>query len=280
MKKPTSENLTKRLAQYGALSAAVIGVTEMNSQNIVHVDLSPNYFNGGIDSVDGTPFYPLNFDSNSLIDFSFRGLGSVSHPIAEITASPGFNSFLADSSGFPLYLNYSDPINSMPSSSAWVNAYPYGLLNASSCFNGYGNSNWCDNKTNKYLGLRFKIGTETHYGWVKLDINASGSRFTIKEYAYVEQADIGLTAGLTTLGVENASISKIKIVSSNKTIKLYNLPEQTQYQVFSITGQLALKGTTSGKTDVINATSESKGIYFIELKDTESNTVMRKKIVL
>ena len=45
-----------------------------------------------------------------------------------------------------------------------------------------------------YLGVKFKIGAETHYGWVKL--NVSPSQATIISYAYETTADMGINAPL------------------------------------------------------------------------------------
>ena len=244
----------------------------MNGQSIIHVDLAPNYIDGGIDAV--TPTHWINFNSDSLNDFRFNGLSA---PAVVIDASGGSNAFLGNDGTFKyaLALNDMDPINS--SQNTWFNAsVNSGVLNFISCF---AFSQWCG-VNDKYLGIRFRIGTGFHYGWVKLDVNASGSSFTIKEYAYVDTPNIGLTAGQSTLGIEDASVSKVKIVASNKSIKLYNLPEHTQYQVFNITGQSVLNGKTSNQTHMIEAYEVSSGIYFIELKDTETSAVLRKKIVI
>jgi len=273
MKKPTSSLLAKRLTQYSALSVAIAGVTDGNSQTIVHVDLSPNYIDGGIDAT--TPSTWLNLNSDSLSDFYFQGLSA---PGAIVKADPGSNSFLADNYGYPFALNDLDPINS--SQASWFNAYTnIGVLDVGSCFGGYGLSHWCG-ANNQYLGVRFKIGAETHYGWVKLDVNDSGSSFTIKEYAYVEEADTGLTAGQMPLGVDDHSFSKIRVVGLNKSIGLYNLPESSNYAGYNMTGNEVLKGSTDQHDYVIEVPALSSGIYIVELSDANSNAVLRKKVVL
>ena len=274
MKKPTSL-LAKRLTQYGALSVAIAGVTDGNSQTIVHVDLSPNYFNGGIDSVDGTPTYQLDFNSDSIIDFSIKGLSFYGIPIAEVIANPGSNSFLGDTIyGYPMALTGIETIDSMQ---PWYNANSVGVLNINSC--AIGRSHWCG-VNDKYLGLRFNFNAGLHYGWVKLDVNASGSSFTIKEYAYVVEPNTGLTAGQLPLGIDDHSFSKIKVVALNKSISLYNLPESSNYAVYTMTGKEILKGSTSQHDYVIKAPTLSSGIYIVELSDTNSSAVLRKKVVL
>jgi hypothetical protein len=88
-------------------------------------------------------------------------------------------------------------------------------------------------------------------------------------------------AGQTVLGVDDHAVSKVKIVALNKTIALFNLPQATDYSVYTMAGKLALDGkiTNSSKYS-IEANALSTGVYIIELRDLNSNAVVRKKIVL
>ncbi|MBE9490507.1 MAG: T9SS type A sorting domain-containing protein, partial [Bacteroidetes bacterium] len=139
--------------------------------------------------------------------------------------------------------------------------------------------NW-SNKDDKYLGLRFNISGNTHYGWARLTVSVAGSTWVIKDYAYNTIPDEPITAGQMTLGIDDNVFSGVKIVALNKSVALYNLPQQTDYRLFSLTGQSVLNGKISNTTHVIEANTLSSGIYVIELKDKISNAVIRKKIVL
>ncbi|HLT33897.1 MAG TPA: hypothetical protein VKZ98_08915, partial [Aquaticitalea sp.] len=75
-------------------------------------------------------------------------------------------------------------------------------------------------------------------------------------------------------------MNNIKIVALNKSISLFNLPENTKYDLISISGKSVLKGNTNGNTYVIEANSIANGIFVLELNNVETNTVIRKKIVL
>ena len=57
---------------------------------------------------------------------------------------------------------------------------------------------------NRYLGLRFAINGETHYGWVKIKITAVYASFTVLEYAYNGTAGEAINSGVTSVH-ENAS---------------------------------------------------------------------------
>ena len=39
-------------------------------------------------------------------------------------------------------------------------------------------------QSGKYLGVRFKIGDDIHFGWVQVDVNADANQATINGYGY------------------------------------------------------------------------------------------------
>lgn len=141
------------------------------------------------------------------------------------------------------------------------------------------------------IGLRFQIEGNTHYGWARLDVGANQNNWVIKDYAYnaslagsgrdilAEGAPIMAGEGLP-LGIDDNVFSKIKIVALNKSIALFNLPQETNYRLYSLTGQSVLDGKIENDTYVIEAKTLSSGVYIIELEDNNSKAVIRKKIVL
>ena len=289
MKKITSKKLSKRVAQYGAFSIAIAGMTDANGQ-IQYTDIVPDH-----DQDMGS--YLLNVNSegslmDAIDDFEIRLIDSSDLRIRPLT---GNNEVLGNpySSGslfyaYPFALSKGDIISGSPSTGSWFNNSLMGGggsimdLNYSSCVRG----NWCiDSLTgvmDKYLGLRFNIGGNTHYGWARLDVGGSGSNWVIKDYAYntTPLASIDAGEGMPPLSINDNVFSNVKIVALNKSIALYNLPQQTNYRLFSITGQSVLNGKTDTNTHVIEANTLSSGIYIIELKNAITNAVMRKKIVL
>jgi hypothetical protein len=137
----------------------------------------------------------------------------------------------------------------------------------------YRSSQWCGGVFDKYIGLRFKIGSNIHYGWVRLDVDITTANWKIKDFAYESTPDVTIAAGDNgILGVEESEFNNVRIVAINKSIALYNL--------FSITGQSVLKGSIESDTYVVEANTVATGVYIMELKDTNTNAVIRKKIVL
>jgi len=234
----------------------------------------------------------LDLDNNGNEDFRIVGfpIGSVSSYAAvlvyngslgpSIGAIPS-NSFLGSAPSFiyPFALEQNDPIG--PTQNSWFSASSsFGTMNFVSCFGGSGGSNWCG-VTDKYLGLRFKIGMNTHYGWARMDVSLDAFSWTIKDYAYHLDPDTPILAGQTTsLGINDSYLSKIRVVALNKSIGIYDLPVATEYKLYNMAGQELLKGTTENKDYVIEATTMASGIYIVELADKKSGAIIRKKVVL
>jgi hypothetical protein len=69
--------------------------------------------------------------------------------------------------------------------------------------------NWGGNPKNRYVGVRFLINGQTHYGWVRLTVNTSletGITATITGYAYETVANKKITVGTAaaSASAENA----------------------------------------------------------------------------
>lgn len=145
-------------------------------------------------------------------------------------------------------------------------------------------SDWCDT-SEKFLGLKFQLetGPEIYYGWARVKINTANTPgdFTIFDYAYNDTPGTAIMAGEgVPLGLEDNVFSNVKIVALNKSIAMYNLPEETNYRLFSMSGQEVLKGQATKSAFVIEARTLASGVYIVEIADTSSNAIMRKKIVL
>ena len=67
---------------------------------------------------------------------------------------------------------------------------------------------WC-NVTNRYLGLKFVIKGETHFGWARLNVTCSGLAVnaTLTGYAYETIADKGIFTGKEHGNAEGAALT-------------------------------------------------------------------------
>ncbi len=281
MKKTTSLKLSKQLSKYGAMAVAIGGVADAAGQ-IVYTDVTPD-FAGGI----STNFL-LDLDNNGTNDFEvfhdaddylyFRPLGDANN---EVLGSIGYSS-----SYYGYFYGYAypfalaeDTVISNSAAGSWNN-FGFSEGNNSLNFNACDDGFWCD-ITDGYLGLRFRIGANTHYGWARLDVDTNGDVWIVKDYAYNTIPDEAILAGQQTLGLNtNPLADDVKIVSKDQSIALYNLPEQTNYKLFSLTGQSVLNGNINQNTYVIEAKTIASGIYILELTNITTNAILRKKIAL
>jgi hypothetical protein len=95
-------------------------------------------------------------------------------------------------------------------------------------------------------------------------------------YAYIDN----FKTNDENLSIHDDKLNQIKIVALNKSIGLYNLPSSASYNLYIISGQEVLKGSTNQRDHVIEASSLASGVYIVELGDTNTNAVIRKKVVL
>jgi hypothetical protein len=76
-----------------------------------------------------------------------------------------------------------------------------GFVSASSQYSDFGQ--WGKVGNNRYLGVKFLIKGQTHYGWVRLSVNnALRNTATITALAYETVANKKIAAGITTVSAE------------------------------------------------------------------------------
>jgi hypothetical protein len=274
MKKITSQNFSKKLASYGALTLAIAGLTDANGQ-IVYTDIADENVNPG-----DVVYIDVDQDANGEFRFVLNAAGNFAfmQPVSEnndtVYNSNGFLAGSVSSFVYPGNLNSGDAIGA--AGEFFTNNR--GDLAYGSC---YPNSNFCDSGgalVDGYIGLRLVIGGNTHYGWVGL--SASVTSTILKDFAYNATPDEAINAGQQTLNIGENNLNNIKVVALNNTINLYNLQGEVNYKIYDISGKSVLKGNFNDTSHSIDASSISTGIYIIELNDNNTNSVIRKKVVL
>jgi len=286
MKKTTSENLSNRLTHYSALSLAIAGIAGAHGQ-IVYTDVNPD----GHSSMSNVAI-PIDLDQDMTREFDVRLRGAVDLVIFVNSSLTGA-SVLGNPEGgslgnyrYPFALDYGAVIGPIASttSSAWNNDITQTLVWNNCSLYGGDYAQWCD-ADDKYLGLRFQIAGQTHYGWARLSVHVGTGQLPedwfLKDYAYNSVAGETIMAGEGgVLGIDDNTFTEVGIKAFNKSVWLSNLPNQTDYQIFNISGQRVLDGKISSSKYTIEANTLSDGIYVIELMDAQSKAVIRKKIVI
>jgi hypothetical protein len=142
-------------------------------------------------------------------------------------------------------------------------------------------SYWNNGVTDKYLGLKFFVGGNAHYGWARLDVTVDGDVFTIKDYAYNGTADAainaGQMAGINTMELEsllqfvNQSDNSVKVVING------GLTEGT-ISLVSAAGQVVSTGNVDSDEYTVSLNGLSSGIYVISAQFAEGT--MTKKVIV
>lgn len=71
----------------------------------------------------------------------------------------------------------------------------YGHTSALYDYEGITFSEGIHGKGDKLIGVKFRIGTAIHYGWLKVNVDANALKITLKEVAYNKVAGETLKAG-------------------------------------------------------------------------------------
>jgi hypothetical protein len=143
------------------------------------------------------------------------------------------------------------------------------------------NENW-NGVTDKYLGLQFVVGGNTHYGWARLDCNAIGDSVVVKDYAFDATPNTGIMTGnmgasLTETQIENL----VKFVNqANNSVKVVVNGNLTNgvVSVISSTGQVVSTDVIKDKTFFVDMNNLSSGIYMVNVTFNEGATT--KKIIV
>ncbi len=251
----------KNLARYSTFAVAVAGVSNANGQ-IVYTDVDP-------DETHTDTNFELDLDGDGTVDYllharaGFNGIQVQQDSSMQQNGIRGLN--FGGDYNYPLVLNADDPI-SAGQTDFIVDQQQ--TLNWNGC--AYTNSQWCGGLEDKYLGLKFYIGTDVHYGWVRLDVPADGSSFTVKDYAYNSTPDGPINAGM--LGVEDVNaLPTVSVLYPNpvKDTFTVNLAEgfdaaKTKVTVSDMNGKQVLFANYADSFDVSNL---EKGVYIITISD-------------
>jgi hypothetical protein len=139
--------------------------------------------------------------------------------------------------------------------------------------------------TDKYLPLRLLVGTNTYYGWVRLDLQATSTSFTVKDYAYQSSPDVCIQSGQTLSGLNENSNHSIFSIFPNPFISLTTIVTNANLKNASLTlhnsyGQtLKQVKNISGQTISLSRDNLPSGMYFICLRE-ENKIIAVKKLVI
>ena len=274
------KELQNKLSRYTAAAAAIVAASGANAQ-IVYTDPQDVSVD---DDADANGFSVVGLDLNNDMTFDFivaardttvggsRIRFTVAAPYGTASAIAGETPSAYD---YALALNSGDMIDNTLNWIAATNTMAYNVDSA----NPY-NENW-NGVTDKYLGLQFTVGGNTHYGWARLDVQAIGDVFTLKDYAFNASPDQGIEAGQTAGLLMEQMESMVHFVNqSDNTVKVVISSALTggKISVVSASGAVVSTSAVEGESFMVDMNGLSAGIYVISAEFNEG--AMTKKMIV
>lgn len=136
--------------------------------------------------------------------------------------------------------------------------------------------NWIG-ANDKYMGVKFRIGANTHYGWARLSISATGDTLTIKDYAYQAIPGLGIVAGDVVAGIPQISLQdSVSIFASAGIVTIHNTAQtEGTVRITNTLGQTIRELQLTGTGMRIPMEGTPAGIYFVEVS-TGTEKVVKK----
>lgn len=223
----------------------------------------------------------LDLDNNGTLDYYFEAYGNTATTAPEWswvklfgylpTASYGNanNQFI----GYLGVLPYGSALNegsAIDSGASFVGTNAYGNVGFLGSVYSGGTYGPFANTTDKYLGVRFDIDGELHYGWIRMDVSVNPVSITIKDYAYREGADEGIEAGQTEMEVSIPTIDaeKLNVYSFgntvNITVKDLNAADAS-VRIVNAVGQTVYTNALNQSGMRITLDNAAEGMYMVTI---------------
>ena len=188
-----------RSSNYTLLLAVVLHTGVAKTQNIMYMDIDPDKMITGTDAyalrLDKEPDSVVYGENGSFVVWDYDpGILLVTYTDCQVQMD----------GTYPAALTTNDSIGG---TGIWSNA------NYAQLYSG-GVGHW-SNAIDKYMGIRFKTGgSQWFYGWVRMDVSATGSSVTIKDYAFNNLPSEAIKAG------QKADFTGISQVVSDPDIRI------------------------------------------------------------
>lgn len=280
------KELQDKLSKYAAAAAAITaGVTGANAQ-VVYTDVDPDLTDDAVNN-GGLVAYGVDIDNDTNFDYILAArdttIGGTSPRVRFTLIAPYGTAGNAIAGETPSGYDYALALNSndmIDNTLNWIAATNTMAYNVDSS-NPY-NENW-NGVTDKYLGLQFNTGGNTYYGWARLDVQAIGDVFTLKDYAYESTPNTGILAGdMGPAGIDDASMEQLVhfINQANNTVLVKVNGELTNgvVNVVSTSGAVVATGNVENGTYTVDMNGLTAGVYMINVTFAEGSIVKKMMV--
>jgi hypothetical protein len=221
-----NKTLSEKLKSYSLFAGSVIASSIAAQGQVVYVDVNPDRELGGVvpPSFPDVTMDTLDLNNDGLYDFKltmslYDQIATSKFSFREkidglFNPSNAIRTYSIEYVPFALKLNCGDSVPQF-------NFYGFFYANFAFQFGASAEYNW-DDVDDKYVGLRFKAGTETHYAWLRVAVNTNDSvpNMIVKAYAYEKTPDKKIAVCDTGFGTGVA----IPLIDEPRELVLYPNP--------------------------------------------------------
>jgi len=138
----------------------------------------------------------------------------------------------------------------------------------------WANANEMFPEGDSYIGVRFKLGANTHYGW--MHVNSTASVITLLDYAYNDTPYAAINAG-ATLGIQNYANNMKVSYHPNPTRNFISIKSDQIIEEAYLIGILGKTTVLNIINNRVNISAVPNGVYFLHVKSDENTAI--KKII-
>lgn len=261
------------LSLSGSLSAQII-YTDVNPDVVLTYTGNPGTSSFDVDfDGDGTQEVILNNSGYGVTDFFIYSSLMLDRAVrSEFYLTSNY-------SPYAVALNFGDSIKANDSN--WVdnNTYFNQFISTQNYTTLAIYSYWAG-QNDKYLGVRFEtISGQTHYGWIRMSLNAKADSLVIKDFAYNNTPNQLILAGDFSTSINAPLESNNPEINIFENILFVNLAEQTaqegSIEVINSIGQRVYQGVITNPSMQIPLESLPKGIYIVQI-NMQTRSLTRK----
>lgn len=191
------ESLNKKLIKYSLAASVALTIGSRLHADIQYTDIDPDKVIPQADNFktndffldinnDGTPEFKI-FQSYSYTYYFYYLYSYDSVKVFRVNDGLSVINATGDN-------NYVAALNSNELVSSQQNFGTKHVLGGLSYYETSPAGEWPD-MGNRFMGVRFKIGENIHYGWVRLSVTWDCERFTVYDYAYEDEPGKAIRAG-------------------------------------------------------------------------------------
>ena len=274
---------------YTFITTAMLFSASANAQ-IVYTDVNPDLTI--TQSSIGSSVHILDINNDTITDATLAASKTISANAVLFGTSSGSEALMCCPILQARAINHNVAIGSNPNgtNAYWSNNQNARLRQVPLGGGGPGGPNpipfgdW-STLADRYLAIRFLVGADWYYGWVRVSVSVGGNSFTIRDYAYNSLPNQPILAGqtMTTGIIENSLASSIDLfpnpADDHLAIDLGENSREVQITITDITGKIIYNTIASEAQKVeVNTKDFAEGFYVVQIQ--AGNFRETKKLVV